>query len=118
MQTQVVSQLVGLASSTSSKQWTLRNVLVRNLGTLRFSQLTGYRLTGNGRARHTPGSERGRGRTLGWGGRDTLQGSWRVVLGCRPGSSEELTACCCQALVRGDVVGTRREGVVPLQELT
>ena len=35
----------------------------------------------------------------GWGGRDTLQGSWRVVLGCKPGSSEQLTACCCQALV-------------------
>ena len=35
----------------------------------------------------------------GWGGRDTLQGSWRVVLGCKPGSSGQLTACCCQALV-------------------
>jgi hypothetical protein len=44
----------------------------------------------------------------GWGGRVTLQGSWRVVLGCRPGSSEELTACCSQALARGDVVGVLR----------
>ena len=35
----------------------------------------------------------------GWGGRDALQGSWRVVLGCKPGSPEQLTACCCQALV-------------------
>ena len=32
-------------------------------------------------------------------GRGTLQGSWRVVLGCKPGSSGQLTACCCQALV-------------------
>ena len=32
-------------------------------------------------------------------GRGTLQGSWRVVLGCKPGSSGQLTTCCCQALV-------------------
>ena len=48
----------------------------------------------------------------------TLQGSCRVVLRCKPGSSEELTPWCLEALAHEPISGTLRGGIKPLQELT
>ena len=44
----------------------------------------------------------------------TLQGSCRVVLRCKPGSSEELTPWCLEALAHEPISGTLRGGIKPL----